>query len=132
MGREFFSGKVGRRLRELTDTSESESDSSPDAPDWYDPRLDPLHPSSDNEFTDGRDPTDEGGTVVEQFAKSHHGREVYHLQEDGFALADSQRSMTIVQKRIYLTAKAYWQSKERDEAETSNNHNPSTNASKYV
>lgn len=117
----------------MTEIDGSSTVSESEIPDWYDASLDPLHPSSDLSESTQREATKEGGTIAEQFAKSHHGREVYHLQEDGFALADRQRDMTILQKRVYLTAKAYHSEKEREEADSSTNHSrPSTNKSKYL
>ena len=55
------------------------------------------------------------------------------MQDDGFEIADSQRSMTVFQKRVYLTAKAYHSEKEREQAQSnSDNPTPSTNTSKYL
>lgn len=74
--------------------------------------------------------TKDGGTVTEQFAKSRHGRKVYHLQQDGLDLASSQREMTQFQENVYMTAKAYWSEREREEAE-SNTSVPNENPRKY-
>lgn len=117
MGGESVCGGIGRVLRgrDVDDT-----------PEWYDPRKDPLHPESTRSPDGRRRPTKDGGTVLEQFAKSEHGRVIYHLQQDGIDLAPTQKDMTEFQQRVYMTAKTYWSEKERDEAESN------TPSSKYV
>lgn len=109
MGGESISGKVGRdlRRRDVDDT-----------PDWYTPSEDPLHSTCDRPLDLQRDPTKDGGTVLEQFAKSSHGRNIYHLQKDGISIAETQAEMTKFQERVYITAKTYWSEKEKDEADS--------------
>lgn len=102
-----------------------------ETPEWYTPSDDPVHPSSNAAVTTDTKPTDDGGTVLEQFAKSLHGREIYHLQSDGFQLAPDQQSLTRFQKRVYLVAKAYWTEQEREDAKD-DTPTSSTNTSKYL
>jgi hypothetical protein len=42
---------------------------------------------------------------------------VVRLHEDGFKLADRQSDMVYVQEAVYLVGKAYWDQKEREQAE---------------
>jgi hypothetical protein len=46
-------------------------------------------------------------------------------------LAETQREMTIFQKRVYLTAKAYHSEKEQEQAK-SNTNTPSTPNSRHI
>lgn len=83
-----------------------------------------MQEQTDNPIEHRAEATEEGGTVLEQFAKSHHGRTIYHLQDDGIPMAADQKSMTKFQQRVYMTAKAYWSSKEQDEAKSNTPSNP--------
>jgi len=107
VGGESVGGKSGRELRRR-DVAET--------PDWYTPSKDPLHEECDRPIDLRPKPTKKGGTVLEQFAKSHYGRKIYHLQKDGMKLAETQREMTLFQQKVYMTAKAYWSEKEKDKA----------------
>jgi hypothetical protein len=117
VGRITERGKCGRWLRRVSDS---------ESPDWYDKSRDPLSTAceydADNEFA--RKPTSEYGTPIEQFAKSDHGREIYLLHDEGFALADTQREMIPLQRTVYLTAKQY-----HDEQAKQNTDTPSTPSS---
>lgn len=77
--------------------------------------------------TEELDPTGKGGSVLEQFAKSHHGQTIYQLHDDGFSIAETQSGMVYPQMVVYLTAKAYWTEKNREEAK-SNSGSAGTNS----
>jgi hypothetical protein len=98
-------GKFGRRLQRGELTVE-----------WYDPQLDPTHPKGPSA---PRTEKQEGGTPLEQYAKSTHGQQLYSLHDNGFSLAETQREMTDAQRIVYLTAKGYWTNKQRNESRSS-------------
>jgi len=104
VGRKPFGGKTARRLRRGALTAA-----------WYDPSIDPTHPDGPDR---PRKETEDGGVPLEQYAKSRHGKQLYLLHDNGFAIADSQSEMTEAQRIAYLTAKAYWTEKERSESQS--------------
>lgn len=85
---------------------------------WYNPSKDPTHPDGPSK---PRTEKQEGGTPLEQYAKSKHGKQLYHLHDNGFRLAETQREMTEAQRIAYLTAKGYHTEKERKSSQSSHN-----------
>lgn len=85
---------------------------------WYNPTKDPTHPDGPSK---PRTEKQEGGTPLEQYAKSKHGKQLYHLHDNGFSLAETQSGMTEAQRIFYLSAKGYWTEKERSKSNSSHN-----------